>query len=237
MEFRHEYKFIISVSQSLLLKERLSGLMERDAHSGKKGSYEIRSIYFDDRDDSCLKQNEAGTDPRAKYRIRCYHVSDEKIVLEKKIKKNGMTKKRQEDLSKAQYEMLKRRDFHNGVFQRAAGEELFFCSQPPLVQELLALKQTRRMEPKVIVAYERTPFIEKAGNVRVTFDDNISSSSDFNGFFSGNLPKRPIMPLGQTLMEVKFDEFLPGYIKETLDLGRLSQTAFSKYYLCRRYSL
>ena len=49
--------------------------------------------------------------------------------------------------------------------------------------------------------------------------------------------KRPIMPVGQTLMEVKFDEFLPEYIKETLELGKLSQTAFSKYYLCRRYSL
>ena len=65
MEFRHEYKFIISISQSLLLKERLSGLMKKDINSGKKGSYEIRSIYFDDIHNSCFKHNEAGTVPGA----------------------------------------------------------------------------------------------------------------------------------------------------------------------------
>lgn len=227
MEFRHEYKFIISIPQSLILKERLSGLMKKDVNSGEKGSYEIRSIYFDDIQNSCFKQNEAGTDPRAKYRIRSYRVSDEKIMLEKKIKKNGMTKKLQQQLTKEQYELLK----------KASDEGLFFHDQPALVQELLSLKQMRQMQPKVIVAYERTPFVEEAGNVRVTFDDNIASSAEFDLFFSQKLPKRPIMPVGQTLMEVKFDEFLPEYIKRTLEIGRLSQTTFSKYYLCRRYSL
>ena len=236
MEFRHEYKFMISVSQSLILKERILGLMKRDVHGGEKGSYEIRSIYFDDRNNSCLRQNEAGTDPRAKYRIRSYHVSDENIVLEKKIKQNGMTKKLQQQLTKEQYEILKRCD-DKGILRRPSDKELFFCDQPPLIRELLSLKQMRQMQPKVIVAYERTPFVEAAGNVRVTFDDNIASSTEFDAFFSPKLQKRPIMPAGQTLMEVKFDEFLPKYIKEALEIGKLSQTAFSKYYLCRRYSL
>lgn len=227
MEFRHEYKFIISIPQSMILKERLSGLMKKDANSGEKGSYEIRSIYFDDIQNSCFKQNEAGTDPRAKYRIRSYHVSDEIIMLEKKIKQNGMTKKLQRQLTKEQFELLK----------KAPDKELFFHDQPALVQELLLLKQMRQMQPKVIVAYERTPFVEEAGNVRVTFDDNIASSAEFDLFFSQKLPKRPVMPVGQTLMEIKFDEFLPEYIKRTLEIGRLSQTTFSKYYLCRRYSL
>jgi hypothetical protein len=39
------------------------------------------------------------------------------------------------------------------------------------------------------------------------------------------------------LMEVKFDEFLPDYIYRALMLDNLQQTAFSKYYLCRKYSL
>lgn len=236
MEFRHEYKFIISIPQSLILKERLSGLMKKDVNSGKKGSYEIRSIYFDDIHNSCFKQNEAGIDPRAKYRIRSYRLSDEQIILEKKIKQNGMTKKLQEQLTKEQYEILKRCD-GKGILTRASDKELFFHREPPLVQELLALKQMRQMQPKVIVAYERTPFVEEAGNVRVTFDDTIASSTEFEAFFSPGLQKRPIMPVGQTLLEVKFDEFLPEYIKETLELGKLSQTTFSKYYLCRRYSL
>ena len=110
-----------------------------------------------------------------------------------------------------------------------------FHKEPPLVKELLILKQTRLMQPKIIVAYERTPFIEPNGNVRVTFGDAIASSEAFEDFFCPDLHKRSIMPLGYTLMEVKFDEFLPSYIRENLEIGHLRQTSFSKYYLCRRY--
>lgn len=229
MEFRHEYKFILSVSQSLILRERMAGLMKRDAYGGESGGYEIRSVYFDDYDNTCYMQNEAGTDPRSKYRIRCYNASDDRIVLEKKIKQNGMTKKLQQGLTKEQYELLMTTE---GALIGSAVHDA-----PPLVQELLILKQTRMMQPKVIVAYERTPFTEAAGNVRVTFDDGIFSATDFDGFFEERLHKRPVMPVGETLMEVKFDEFLPAYIKEALETGRLTQTTFSKYYLCRRYSL
>ena len=51
------------------------------------------------------------------------------------------------------------------------------------------------------------------------------------------LPKRPIMPAGWHLMEVKFDEYLPDFIYRSLNLGQLQQTAFSKYYLCRKHAL
>ena len=44
------------------------------------------------------------------------------------------------------------------------------------------------------------------------------------------------MPLGQQLLEVKFDEYLPDFIYRSLALNSLSQTAFSKYYLCRKYT-
>lgn len=240
MDFRHEYKYIISIPQSLILQNRLSGIMKRDANSDSTGGYEIRSIYFDDIDNTCYKQNEAGTDPRAKYRIRSYNASHDKIVLEKKIKQNGMTRKLQEKLTKEQYKLLVGNAL-NGCRTEALAADVemdpTFFEQPPLVRELLSLKKMRMMQPKVIVAYERTPFIEEAGNVRVTFDDRISSSVDFEDFFKKELHKRTIMPVGETLMEVKFDEFLPAYIKEALELGRLSRTTFSKYYLCRRYSL
>ena len=228
MEFRHEYKFMLSVTHAACLKAEIAAIMDQDEHAGGTGSYEIRSIYFDDWQDTCFKQNEAGTDPRQKYRIRAYNGSDEVILLEKKIKRNGMTKKLHQRINKDQYELLL-------ADTDSLGEE--FHSQPDLVKELLMLKQARQMRPKVIVAYQRTPFVEKSGNVRITFDDGISSSPDFSDFFKEQLHRRPVMPVGETLMEIKFDEFLPTYIKETLGQGDLSQTTFSKYYLCRRYSL
>lgn len=93
-----------------------------------------------------------------------------------------------------------------------------------------------RMHPAIIVEYDRTPFIYRYGNVRVTFDQNISSSRDFEHFFCEQIHRRPIMPAGMHLMEVKFDEFLPDVIYRALQLEQLRQTTFSKYYLCRIYA-
>ena len=198
--------------------------MTPDPHVGESGSYEIRSIYFDDMYDTCYMQNESGVDPRSKFRIRAYNASDKVITLEKKCKQNGMTKKYQQKLDLDLYQKIMR-------------GELGESESNQLLRELILLQQTRMFQPKTIVCYERTPFIEKDGNVRVTFDDYISSASDFDQFFEKDLHKRPIMPLGKTLMEVKYDEFLPAYIKENLETGRLAQTTFSKYYLCRKYGL
>ena len=74
-------------------------------------------------------------------------------------------------------------------------------------------------------------------HVRVAFDRNIRSGSDFTRFFDEDLPVRPILPEGTNLVEVKFDELLPDYIYEILQTGMLHQTSFSKYYLCRKFNM
>ncbi len=266
MEFRHEYKFLISDAQAAIIKARMSGIMEPDPHVGERGSYEIRSIYFDDMYNTCYMQNEAGTDPRAKFRIRCYNGSRERITLEKKIKQNGMTRKISAPLDDVLYQLLVGEDkagsspvqSSDASFKAdnalpdacvkgadnlpnasliSANNLPFAHDADPLIRELLVARETRLMEPKVIVVYERTPFVEPNGNVRVTIDEQISSTVAYEHFFDQNLVRRPINLKGKQLLEVKFDEFLPAYIKENLELGALSQTTFSKYYLCRRYHL
>ena len=68
-----------------MLRTRLSGLISLDAHA-KNGHYTIRSLYFDDYDDRCLLENENGTDPREKFRIRIYNGSAERISLEEVLR-------------------------------------------------------------------------------------------------------------------------------------------------------
>ncbi len=224
---RHEYKFQMDERDIVLLSARLQGIMKKDPHINKNGCYHIRSVYFDDYADTCYYQNEAGTDPRAKYRIRIYNGSDASIKLEKKVKQNGMTRKYSAPLTRAQADLL------------IAGKCLpmdreTFGTYPMLLQKFLVLMQTRHMQPKVIVSYDRFPYIDSRGNVRVTFDKNMAASVDFSHFFEPNLRKEPIMPPGIHLMEVKYDEFLPAHIKSRLDIGHLRQTTFSKYYMCRK---
>ena len=103
---RHEYKFSVNEKDVLLLGMRLAPLIAKDAHVGEQGYYHIRSVYFDDYHNSSFYSNEAGVDPRVKYRIRIYNAGDASIKLEKKIKENGMTRKYAAPLSRQQADML-----------------------------------------------------------------------------------------------------------------------------------
>ena len=92
-EYRHEYKYICSEQQLALIQNNIKGLMECDAHAGEDCQYRIRSLYFDDYCDSCMKDNINGNDPREKFRLRIYDQNLSYIRLELKRKERGKTKK------------------------------------------------------------------------------------------------------------------------------------------------
>ena len=54
---------------------------------------------------------------------------------------------------------------------------------PPVLQKLCLLMRTRLLRPKVIVEYDRVPYIYPQGNVRITLDENIRSSSRSSCFW------------------------------------------------------
>lgn len=195
--------------------------MKPDIHQ-KNGCYEIRSVYFDDIYDSCFKENEAGVDFRKKYRIRMYDPNSDTINLEIKEKKNGYTHKKSCRISLQEYDSLC--DI-NGTLE--------FGERAPL-NEFLLQKKCAHMNPKVIVAYERTAYVHPTGNVRVTFDRNIMASKSCDSFLEKRISGLvPILPVGMHVLEVKYDEVLPDIIAKQLEIGKLRQTAFSKYYLGR----
>lgn len=95
----------------------------------------------------------------------------------------------------------------------------------------------KKLRSKVIVTYERTPYIYSAGNVRITLDRNIGGTIKVQDFFEEYLPVRPVMPPGQHILEVKYDEFLPDFLYQIMNLRDLKQTAYSKYYFCRKFTM
>lgn len=223
--YRNELKYICKESELQIIQQRIQCLCAKDSHVGNQGIYCIRSVYFDDFDDNYLKENENGYDPREKFRIRAYDTSDARITLECKKKERSMTHKDSCLLTRDQYDQI------------IAGQYLPSETDPPLLRRFAVQLHTRLLQPKVIVAYERTPFVYAVGNVRITFDRNISSTQDITSFFDRHAPLRPILGLGQHVLEVKYDEFLPEYLYNVLNLGDLQQTAFSKYGLCRKYTI
>jgi len=224
--WRHEYKYIIDRKQEAVLNLKAKGIMAKDPHALETGGYTIRSLYFDDLSNSCLYENLAGYDPRAKFRIRYYNENPELIFLEKKIKVRGMCRKESCRLT-----MEECRTLMAGLIPAIAED------MPAEKKELLTELELLGMRPRVIVTYERIPYIYPGGNVRVTFDRSISSSEEIERFITGQYAARPVLPCGQSILEVKWDEVLPLHIRETLNTGRLVWTAFSKYAMCRKYHL
>ena len=110
-----------------------------------------------------------------------------------------------------------------------------FQNPAPTARAFFLDGATRLMQPKIIVEYDRTPYVGEEGNVRITFDRNIRSCAEPEAFWEKEMRARPIMASGQHLLEVKFDEFLPEWIYRTLQMENMTQTAFSKYCLCRKY--
>lgn len=224
-KFRHELKYQITDAQVAMLQNRIRHLIPMDSHVGQAGTYRIRSLYFDDYEDRCLRENEDGTDPREKFRIRIYNASSERITLECKRKERGKTHKSACPLTVEQTKLL------------MAGKILpDIGSQPPVLRKLTLQMMTRRMRPVVIVEYDRIPYVYKNGNVRITLDTNITSSSAVERFLEPDILPRPVLPAGQQLLEVKYDEYLPDFIYRSLQLHSLRQTAFSKYAICRKYT-
>ena len=223
-KYRNELKYICTEADLVLLESRIKALCKRDPHVGPSGTYDIRSIYFDDINDTCFNENEAGTDPRSKYRIRIYNGNADRITLEKKSKSHGMTHKDSVVITKSQFDSI----------MSGKPREVFESGASPLLNKFEILMYTNGLTPKAIVAYRRTPFICSAGNVRITFDRNIGHSTNFNTFFDKDIPLMPVMANGTHILEVKYDGLLPSYIYEALNLDNLTYTSFSKYYLSRK---
>lgn len=223
MDYRHELKFQVSDVELEIIRYRLKPLMQVDIHQ-EEDSYTVRSLYFDDLYNSCMRENEDGVDNRRKYRIRIYNGNDTVIKLEKKIKIRGMTRKVSEEISKTD------------CLTYMAGRTIELeADASDLEKELYAEMKMSGMHPVSIVEYERTAFVEPKGNVRITFDRNIGVTEKVEEFLDQNISQIPVLPAGVHVLEVKYDELLPEYISQVLETGRLQRSSFSKYWHSRNY--
>lgn len=223
MNYRHEFKHRITYRDYLLLKNRLSLIAHPDPHVGPDGTYQIRSLYFDNYKDKALVEKLNGVNNREKFRIRIYNHDSSLIRLEKKSKINGLCVKEDVPLTKEECLRLIRGDI---LWMRETGEPLFL--------ELYAKMKSQLLKPRVIVDYTRLPFIYEPGNVRITMDYNIRTGLVGCELFDAMLPTVPI-PDSAMLLEVKYDAFLPDVIRAATQLWDRQASSFSKYAACRMY--
>lgn len=222
MKFRHEFKHEISEFDYLTLKSRLSHVIYPDKN-GNNGKYQIRSLYFDNLHDSALREKIDGVNYREKFRIRSYDGDTSFIRLEKKSKINGLCNKVSAKITAEEVEKIIALDI-----------DFMQYSDNQLIKELYFKMKNQGLAPKTIVDYTREAFTYPAGNVRITLDYDIRTGLSSTDFLDNNCVT---IPAGDKviILEVKWDEFLPDFVRDSIQMTGRKSSSFSKYAACRIY--
>ena len=221
---RHELKHHINYLDYIAIKNRLQAVAQPDANVGENGTYQIRSLYFDNYQDKALREKIDGVNKREKFRIRYYNDDFTYIKLEKKSKIYGLCNKLSATITKEECERI------------IAGDlEWMRESKQALILELYAKMKYQQLRPKTIVEYTREPFIYPTGNVRITFDSKVRTGISSTNFFDLEAPTIAANEENITILEVKYDHFLPEIIENCIQMRDRRTSAFSKYVACRLY--
>lgn len=205
------------------LRARLSTVLPPDPNAGADGKYEIHSLYLDDVKNRCARGNDSGVSERFKYRIRYYGDDVGTLHLERKEKYNGRCHKDQCVITPEEYGQL--------VSGDAAA--VFWNTENEILKRFCVCSMTGGYQPKAIIDYERWAYVEENAHIRITLDKNISVSGEVDRFLEGEYQRIPLQERNIHVLEVKFDNILPGYIRHMITDKSLVRTSFSKYYLGR----
>ena len=221
---RHELKYFINPAELEVLRVRLRPALAMDSHCRGGKPYVIRSLYFDDIDESAWFDKQSGVMHRDKYRIRIYRYSDKEIFLERKRKLGDLIQKSSVQITRRLCDQI--------VAGNPAGLQK---AQNPLLQDLFVQMRTRLLRPRVIFDYAREAYLHPAEDVRVTFDLNLRSGLHSTDLFNPALPTVCPHDRNVEILEVKFNNYLPGYVAALLSGIQAERSAVSKYILCRRF--
>lgn len=222
MEFRHEWKHNINMSDMISIRPRLRAVMQPDEHA-ENGKYEIRSLYFDSLSDKALREKLDDVNIREKFRIRYYNGDTSYILLEKKYKRGSLGSKTNALMTEEEAQKIT-----DGHFDWMQGHK------EPLIRELYDKMTMQGLRPKTIVDYTREPYTYPPGNVRITIDYHIHTGLFHTDFLNPDCPTIPIKG-DPVILEIKWDAWLPDIIRRLVQLENRSSTAFSKYAACRMY--
>jgi len=225
-KLRNEYKYYIHLHDYAELRHKLNRFMEMDEYSVDGDGYGIRSLYFDGSQDHSMYDKNNGIFKRDKYRIRIYNGQNDRITLERKSKFGDYVSKEGASLSYEEYDSLLRGDFG------------FLADKPhPLHKEFHNALRHRAFRPAVIVDYTREAYVYREGNVRITFDKRVSAGINSYDLFDDNLALEEAFIGPVTIMEIKFDSYLPDLVKRIVQPEGFVRSAISKYVICREVTL
>lgn len=214
---REELKFFIDNHLVDIFVPELLNFMNRDKYS-QSGPYPIYSVYFDTIDWQAFYTKLDGNERRQKFRVRSYVAQPkphDPVYLEIKEKQNGTVFKRRTNL-----------DFKDAI-TLATGAPIEKDS--PIIDEWRFALLRNSLRPKILNTYKRTAYhSEQFQGLRITIDQDMRYAMTHElayttptriGFWSDR----------KSVIEVKFDRYVPAFVVELIRKYNLTRTPVSKY--------
>jgi hypothetical protein len=220
---RRELKYYINYIDYSVLKSRIESIFYRDKNNNPEGYYHVRSLYFDNKLNKNYYQKMAGVEKRNKYRIRIYNLSPNPVKLEIKSKINNVISKESAFIDSRDAKKITSGDF-----------SCLLEYKNPTANKIYGEFNKDYYRPVVIIDYIREAYYIELNNIRITFDRDIKKDEvNLNDLFENNTNMSDVLNNSKMIMEVKFDNTIPVWIKNLLQLERFEWCAISKYTLSR----
>jgi SPX domain protein involved in polyphosphate accumulation len=229
---RYEYKYLISDFQLSSLRAKLKPFVQLDNFASQMptGDYTVRSIYFDSPNMEMYHSKCDHLAHRMKVRLRSYNLEIENAAtfLEIKRKYEGPIVKNRAKLP-----------FH-AVVKIFRGESienfLPITNKADNVRRFFYQIHSKRLQPVVNVIYEREPYLsiilDPENDLRITIDKNLRSVP-FPLVDELYIEKNIRTVMDSThILEVKFNNFCPNWLKPILSDMNLQKAPASKYIFC-----
>lgn len=234
---RWELKYFVNPDQVQDIRSHIAHEVECDpfARNKNNNSYLVRSLYFDTQQLDFYYEKLDGLKVRKKVRVRIYneHYDNTHAFLEIKRKYvNQIVKER----SRLPLDQLEQVCLHgqnpNGHLQNQTNDGFV------LSKFLYNLNQLN-LQPSLLVTYEREAFISTMDtSTRVTLDKNVSVTifPEFSDLFTSL--GREHVTNGKYILELKFNGFMPKWMRRLVSQFNIKLNPISKYCLgidaCRK---
>tara|TARA_Y100000590_G_C15677132_1_gene998472 strand:+ start:1112 stop:1852 length:741 start_codon:yes stop_codon:yes gene_type:complete len=230
---RYEFKYFLNPKVSSEIKKHVEKFMILDefANFFPNKSYFVRSIYFDDEFNSNFDEKVDGFRIRKKFRLRYYDkdLIKSPIYLETKGRNLERTYKRRVKLDLQDFDLILKEKSLNDLLKK--------YPKNPIIQEFVFEYYKKSLKPKVLVDYNREPFVNKHGlYFRLTFDQNLKCKN-LNKNLKNIVINQDIMcKAGYTILEVKFDRSIPLWFHRIIQSYNLTRQSISKFVLGMCYT-
>lgn len=219
---RHEKKFYITYQEYTVLRSLLKGVLVPDPNSKANGDYFIRSVYFDSLYNENYYEKILGLKNRRKLRTRLYQFDDQQIKLEIKEKDGDYLSKKTLLISKEQYHQLLKQDY-----------SFLDNSNLPNAEAFRLMLNSSYQRPVITIDYEREAYVHPFSNLRINFDKNIRMNQHDYDIFDQHLIMTPVSVEPIYVLEIKYDSFMPDWLRPIIESVSTTKTSYSKYCIGR----